>query len=83
MPESFAAEIKLTGVKNPKFVGETGATDAHIVVNHPFNNFAYKINEGHFNTLTFVDKKNVDTLFFTINLSSNYAEVSADYEFVL
>ena len=83
MAESFAAIITLTGVKNPTFIGTTGVNDVKIQSFHPTNNYSYLINEGFFNTLTYKDKKNVDTLFFKINLTSYYQEVSSDYEFVL
>lgn len=80
MNEGFAAVVTLTGVKNPQFVGSTASTDMRLRAIHPT---AFLINEGFFNVLTFKTIKNVDTLFFRINLTSDYETVTSDYTFVL
>lgn len=80
MPEGFAAKITLKGVKNPKYIGQTASTDMRLRAIHPSS---YLINEGYFNTLNYKAKKNVDTLFFKIELTSNYESVTSDYTFVL
>lgn len=80
MNEGFAAVITLTGVKNPEFVGSTASTDMRLRAIHPT---AFLINEGFFNVLTFKSTKNVDTLFFRIDLTSDYETVTSDYTFIL
>ena len=80
MPEGYAAKIMLKGVKNPTYVGQTAPTDMRLSVHHPSS---YLINQGYFNTLNYKNKKNIDTLFFKIELTSNYETVTSDYTFVL
>lgn len=80
LPEGFASVITLKGVKNPKFIGSTVSTDMRMRVVHPSNNL---INSGNFNTLIYKARKNVDTMFFKIELTSYYESVTSDYTFVL
>jgi hypothetical protein len=78
--EGVEGQITLTGVKNPTFIGTTGATDIKITAYH---SGGQKIDEDYYPTVTYQAAGTSKLVTLNVSLTSYFASVASDYTFSL
>jgi len=78
--ESTNLNLQLTGVKNPSFVGTLPQGSVNMSIAHPNGKL---INQGKFSNVTFASPKSPSKVSLTIDVTSYYKSVDADYIFSL
>ncbi|CAD8140771.1 unnamed protein product [Paramecium octaurelia] len=80
IPAQQELEIKLSGVKNSDYAGQTLASDYVLTMYHPNGE---KVNEIGFSPFQFYAKKNVGVIYMKLSNTNNFQSVTASYTFVI